>query len=210
MSKNSKDQSAKLKLIEAAKKEFFEKGYEKASLRSICNNADLTTGALYFFFKDKKDIFNYILSPLLDEINTLITAHYRSEQTSFSDVSVILPTDNSEDIKTAVEVLRTMYKHRQECLLFLNTPDVSSIFINNIIKYTESHYSSVFEILAGTDQFDHYIIHWISHMQIDAFIHLFLHEENEDKAIAKVPDMVNFMIGGTYKVLEKIKNDSNS
>ena len=47
-------------------------------------------------------------------------------------------------------------------------------------------------------------------MQIDAFIHLFLHEENEDNAIAKVPDMVNFMIGGTYKVLEKIKNDSNS
>lgn len=210
MSKNSKDQSAKLKLVEAAKKEFFEKGYEKASLRNICNNADLTTGALYFFFKDKRDIFNYILSPLLDEINTLITEHYKYEQTSINDISVILPDDNSEDIKTSVEVFSAMYKHRQECLLFLNTPDVSSIFINNIIEYTEKHYSSVLEILAGTDKFDHYIIHWISHIQIDAFIQLFLHEENEDKAIAKIPDLVNFMIGGTYKVLEKIKNNSNS
>ena len=79
MVKNINNQDTKEILLKAAREEFFEKGYEKASLRSICNNADLTTGALYFFFKDKKDIFNYILSPLLDEINTLITAHYRSE-----------------------------------------------------------------------------------------------------------------------------------
>ena len=40
-------------LLECAKREFLEKGYMKASLRNICKEAGVTTGALYFFFKDK-------------------------------------------------------------------------------------------------------------------------------------------------------------
>lgn len=48
---------AKVKLIEAAKEEFLENGYEKASLRNICKKAGVTTGALYFFYKNKEDLF---------------------------------------------------------------------------------------------------------------------------------------------------------
>ena len=45
------------KLSDSAKKEFMEKGFMKASLRNICKNAGVTTGALYFFFKDKDALF---------------------------------------------------------------------------------------------------------------------------------------------------------
>ena len=45
------------KLLEQAKVEFAEKGFMKASLRTICTNAGVTTGALYFFFRDKEDLF---------------------------------------------------------------------------------------------------------------------------------------------------------
>ena len=40
-----------------AKEEFMEKGYNKASLRSICSKAGITTGALYFFFENKEDLY---------------------------------------------------------------------------------------------------------------------------------------------------------
>ena len=40
------------KLLASARQEFLEKGYTQASLRSICKNAGVTTGALYFFFQD--------------------------------------------------------------------------------------------------------------------------------------------------------------
>ena len=48
-------------LISAAKEEFLEKGYNKASLRSICAKAGVTTGALYFFFENKADLFSAIV-----------------------------------------------------------------------------------------------------------------------------------------------------
>ena len=44
------DNETRQKLIDSAKKEFFENGFAKAPLRKICTNAGVTTGALYFFF----------------------------------------------------------------------------------------------------------------------------------------------------------------
>ena len=58
MIKNENDYEKRRLLIEAAKKEFLEKGYNKASLRTICNKAGMTTGALYFFFDNKEDLYS--------------------------------------------------------------------------------------------------------------------------------------------------------
>ncbi len=44
-------------LLNVARKEFLEKGYQGASLRTICQKANVTTGALYFFFANKEDLF---------------------------------------------------------------------------------------------------------------------------------------------------------
>ena len=52
-----KSQETKNNLLASAKTEFFEKGYMQASLRNICKNAGVTTGAMYFFFEDKEDLF---------------------------------------------------------------------------------------------------------------------------------------------------------
>ena len=51
------EKETRKKLQESAMQEFLEKGFMKASLRSICKNAGVTTGALYFFFQDKDDLF---------------------------------------------------------------------------------------------------------------------------------------------------------
>ena len=59
------DNETRQKLIDSAKKEFFENGFAKASLRKICTNAGVTTGALYFFFKNKDDLFSAIVAPPL-------------------------------------------------------------------------------------------------------------------------------------------------
>ena len=69
------DRETKEKLLASAEHEFMEKGYQGASLRNICKNAGVTTGALYFFFKDKDDIFASLVAPVLGSIRTMMEAH---------------------------------------------------------------------------------------------------------------------------------------
>jgi len=51
------DRSIDQRLKDCALKEFLEKGYEKASLRKICKDAKVTTGALYKRYAGKEELF---------------------------------------------------------------------------------------------------------------------------------------------------------
>lgn len=55
------ESAVRSRLLEAGKEEFRDKGFLKASLRSICRKADVTTGALYFFFESKASLFEEIV-----------------------------------------------------------------------------------------------------------------------------------------------------
>lgn len=48
-------------LLSSGKREFLEHGFEKASLRTICSRAHVTTGAFYANFKAKEDLFTAIV-----------------------------------------------------------------------------------------------------------------------------------------------------
>ncbi|WP_293943860.1 MULTISPECIES: TetR/AcrR family transcriptional regulator [unclassified Sphingobacterium] len=45
------------RILNAARKIFLEKGYEKTSMRNIANEINYSPGSLYFHFKDKTEIF---------------------------------------------------------------------------------------------------------------------------------------------------------
>ena len=60
------------RLLKSAMAEFSEKGYMKASLRKICADAGVTTGALYFFFKNKNDLFAAIVEPPLAKLRAIL------------------------------------------------------------------------------------------------------------------------------------------
>ncbi len=51
------------KIIECAQKEFLEKGYNDASLRTIAGAAGVSTSTIYTRFNDKKGLFVYLTSP---------------------------------------------------------------------------------------------------------------------------------------------------
>ena len=56
------------RIIECARKEFLEKGYMDASLRTIATQAGTTTGSIYTRFKDKEGLFEAIVGPHYDHI----------------------------------------------------------------------------------------------------------------------------------------------
>ena len=54
------DNDVRQRLIEIGRKEFLEHGYLKASMRNISSAANVTTGAIYFFFHNKEDSFRAV------------------------------------------------------------------------------------------------------------------------------------------------------
>jgi len=61
MRKNNKD-----KILSAARRLFLKYGYNGISLRAIAREAKLTTGAVYFHFKNKMDIYRTICHEAID------------------------------------------------------------------------------------------------------------------------------------------------
>lgn len=55
-------------ILQQAKLEFLKNGYEKASLRTIAQNADVSTSAIYTRFKDKEGLFRELLRPAAEKL----------------------------------------------------------------------------------------------------------------------------------------------
>ncbi|MGJ4746276.1 TetR/AcrR family transcriptional regulator [Leptospira sp. SA-E8] len=55
------------KILEVSRKLFVSEGYEKATIRRIIEEAEITTGSLYHFFKNKEEILLAIASEVFNE-----------------------------------------------------------------------------------------------------------------------------------------------
>ena len=60
-----------MKILEVGKKEFLEKGYSEASLRTIAAKADTTTGSIYSRFGDKEGLFCAIVEPAAEGLTQI-------------------------------------------------------------------------------------------------------------------------------------------
>ena len=104
------------KLLASARQEFLEKGYMQASLRSICKNAGVTTGALYFFFHDKEDLFMQLVEPTLQKLREYIRQHFQAEQEMIIS-GVQNETEDADDIRMTRQILHAMYQNYDILLL---------------------------------------------------------------------------------------------
>lgn len=65
------------KIRVSATKEFKEKGYEKASMRAIACQADISVGNLYRYFSNKHDLFSFIVGAIYEEMIRKMKIEYK-------------------------------------------------------------------------------------------------------------------------------------
>ena len=84
------------KIIACAKEEFLKKGYADASLRTIAQNADVSTSTIYTRYLDKEGLFRFLVEPSakglkdligrsLSEFTTLSGSEQSEKMTEYSD-----------------------------------------------------------------------------------------------------------------------------
>lgn len=71
-----RDKSANhIKLMGAARQEFLECGFKKASMRSIGERCGLTAAGIYRHCRDKEDLFDQVVMPFVQRIDEWLAAH---------------------------------------------------------------------------------------------------------------------------------------
>lgn len=208
------DKETRNKLLQSARAEFLEKGYMKASLRNICRNAGVTTGALYFFFEDKADLFEAITKETINGIYQIMQEHYRSE-IDWAESGVEkeqIQDEHAADEAAYKQIIHHMYVHREEILLVLTKSQGSSMegLLDKFIETSEEHYRVMAKqmmLLYPGKIIDDRFVHWLSHMQIDAFVYMITHIEKEEDAFQFISQAVTYMITGWYGLFQEPKRD---
>ena len=76
----TKNELAVDKILECAKEEFMEKGFEGASMRTIAEKSGYTTGMVYGRFADKSQLFKELVGEAADQLFDYFPARKMSLQ----------------------------------------------------------------------------------------------------------------------------------
>ncbi|MFC3932028.1 TetR/AcrR family transcriptional regulator [Streptococcus dentapri] len=115
-----KDETLNLEILKSAKAEFLKYGYQEASLRRICKNTGVTTGALYKRYSGKEALFGTILEPSLQEMKMIEQQHLLDDYHLLQENKLAQMWDKSLDELT--EIMRFIYNHEDNMrLLFFKS-----------------------------------------------------------------------------------------
>ena len=192
----SDNKESRAKLVECAKKEFLEKGYAKASLRKIAADAGLTTGAVYFFFGDKNGLFEGVVGEALQKLIGIIDTHFSNDMEEDFIAYKQQDGDHDEFAKQLVDVI---YDNFDEMTILLNGAAGSKYehFVDGIIDRMDKVYIQMAERFAAVmpgKRVNKKILHWLCHVQINAFLHMIEHEPDKESAMRFIRPVMDLMI----------------
>ena len=130
-----KNHSLDDKIITAARKEFTEFGFQRASINKIAERAGVTTGAIYTRYKNKDALFCDLLQNILIIFQTKaepITVEYHKSEISKRSSDFLSAMASEEDV-----YLEILFDHYEEAVLLFCKSEGSSV--ESIIKELIRH-----------------------------------------------------------------------
>ena len=122
-------------ILKSARIEFTQFGYRAASVRRICKEAGVTTGALYKRYKGKEDLFAELVRPTLEQLELLELQRREHYYNILKEDKLFrLQSYNIEDMQTLMAILYE-YKQDIQLILFKSEGSLYTNFKNNIASY---------------------------------------------------------------------------
>jgi AcrR family transcriptional regulator len=75
--------NVRFRILSSAKELFIQYGYKKTTIRQIVEKSGVLTGSIYYFFKNKEDIFQALILSLLRQCVNLINEHFADSTPAF-------------------------------------------------------------------------------------------------------------------------------
>ncbi|MBU4440682.1 MAG: TetR/AcrR family transcriptional regulator [Acetobacterium sp.] len=196
------------RLLEVAKQEFLELGYEKASMRKICKKAGVTTGALYFFFKDKNDLFAALVKKVADEIKMIIVHHTQKEKDFYMEAKISPEELIRDGIQQGREFVTYMYANKDEFILLLSKSYGSKYenFYDELVVVMEMNSKEFLLEMplskSKREEINDYTIHWLAHLETSSFAQLLTHDLTLEEALQQSEVIAKYLAGGWLALME--------
>ena len=199
--KPNTDYKKREQLIKAARDEFIKKGYTKASLRTICAKAGVTTGALYFFFENKAELFSAVVNPSIKELKDLLNKYF------VEDAKYLANAESLETIEAghnnASELITScVYRNQDIFRLLLNRAEntVYENALDDLANLIEGCIPSIVSALPGYT-YDDFMVEFMARITIDSYINVIKREPDEKKAAEKLRKITRYLVRGWVKLV---------
>ncbi|MCR5109483.1 MAG: TetR/AcrR family transcriptional regulator [Ruminococcus sp.] len=112
------DKSIDPRLLASAEAEFNKKGFIKAELKTICENAGITTGALYKRYKGKEELFCAVVDGIVSELTDFVENRSDIDFSAFSNDEIIASWTMTYE--SFIPMFRLLYDNRITFVLLID------------------------------------------------------------------------------------------
>ncbi|MBC8544868.1 MAG: TetR/AcrR family transcriptional regulator [Clostridia bacterium] len=200
-----KGEATKQQLLELAKAEFLEKGYNKASVRNIAKTAGLTTGAVFRYYPDKAALFDALVAEAAD---TLVN-QFKAAQEAHYDLIPAEKTSESTELSTNYlnYFINYIYDNFDAFKLVICFSEGTRYanYIHELVELevtqTEDYYEKLRQLgkLEGTVSHD--LHHMITSAYFTAVFETVAHDMDRNRAIEYVNEIAAFFNYGWNGIL---------
>ncbi|NPD31043.1 TetR/AcrR family transcriptional regulator [Eggerthellaceae bacterium zg-1084] len=195
----------KANLLASATEEFAANGYSKASLRRICEKAGVTTGALYFFFENKNDLFVKVIDPIVLSVIEAIEEDYNDRPENLTNVPIPEPGTETAISRKLFDIC---YDNRKVTDIILSNQDhpavkalydrISQIFSRRFEALSRALYT---EIPAGS-MLNANTFSWFTQTETFVGRYVLLLNLPKDEAIAQLDAIIRVLRAGIGTLIE--------
>lgn len=112
-----RDTSIDPRLIQSAREEFMTCGFLKADLKRICENAGVTTGAVYKRYKGKEELFQAVVKGATDKMDSFIELRTELDFSGMSDEQIRNTWIMNEEY--VLDMFRMIWNIRKDLVILL-------------------------------------------------------------------------------------------
>jgi len=200
-------QNTKADILTSAKQEFLDKGFAKASLRTIASKAGVTTGALYRHFKDKDELFSQ-----------LVDSTYQQTKLFLSDYDFDQYVQEKSELFYENQIFNTffnfLYENFDSYILLLEKAEGSK-YSDVINEFSNIYTSSCTKILSlsakiESNPADLFTVHVITNSFITSMAEIIHHRIPREQTKVFMENIHHFFHYGWKHLTEEHLSKSNN
>ena len=189
-----------INIHEAGLKEFVEKGFQKASLRSIARAAGVTTGAFYGYYDSKEKLFDKLAGEAAEELKKIFEEP--TEYPEGANKKIIISEFQKAEVGKMTKLTKYSFDNQKAILLLVNGA-TGTKYENIFHELTEI---STMHTMNLMERIDYYpvsseFVHIVISGMFKSFCELIEHNITRCEAGSAMKILGEFYVAGWTKIL---------